>query len=280
VTTETYNPILSKEALPRRRFGTPALRPDTGVALVLFRRGVRATVIWPGDRLTLGENLWGGYTDVYKVDVATHRVAFEHPLPCQGDTHAFPAAFRMTCSVADPVAIVDRQIHDAADVLKAMIDHRVRNLSRRFQLDQVADAERAIADELSDGLLDAALATTQVQVSLRAHEQLEQLGRTTVGISYYERLTGNRYAAIHLEQNPGDARGALELEEVQLQQLERAGEALSDSRLDRRELDNRRRQVFEHLGRRVAPDTPIEGEAEGTRPSIPPPDPDHQEGAI
>ena len=67
--TSTYNPIISKEEIPRLRLFQPRPMPEPGIALVLFREGQPLVTLWPGDRLTAGEVRWGNYKMIYKIDI-------------------------------------------------------------------------------------------------------------------------------------------------------------------------------------------------------------------
>ena len=141
--SETHNLIIGKET-PRLRLFRPRPVPEPGTALVLYREGQSLTTLWPGDRLTSGEVAWGNYKTIYKVDITEHSFSFNCTLPCQGEAFEFHAQVHATYSVENPGLIVERNTTDAYAVLRPLIINTMRNVSRRYEVEQSAEAEEAI----------------------------------------------------------------------------------------------------------------------------------------
>ena len=96
--------------------GLPSAAP--GTVLVVDREGHLVRVLAePGDRLTAGEVRWGQIRTLYEVDVTEHLLEFQDVFPCKDDIGGFRAVVKLSCAVADPVAVVTRGIRDVARVL-------------------------------------------------------------------------------------------------------------------------------------------------------------------
>ncbi len=167
---DTYNPIIGKEEVPRLRLFQPRPTPEPGVALVLFREGQPLVTLWPGDRLTAGEVRWGNYKTVYKIDVTEYSFSFNCALPCESDAFDFQAKVQVTCSVDDPVIIVQRNVTDARAVLEPLIIGTMRNISRDYDVEESAAAERAIIQAVESEAYNVALKLNRFMVKLSLEE--------------------------------------------------------------------------------------------------------------
>jgi len=147
--SESHNLIIGKET-PRLRLFRPRPVPEPGIALVLYREGQPLVTLWPGDRLTSGEVAWGNYKTIYKVDITEHTFRFNCTLPCRGEAFEFHAQVNVTCAVEDPSLIVERNITDARAVLELLVINTMRNVSRRYEVEQSAEAEKAIIKSVQE----------------------------------------------------------------------------------------------------------------------------------
>jgi len=147
--SESHNLIIGKET-PRLRLFRPRPVPEPGIALVLYREGQPLVTLWPGDRLTSGEVAWGNYKTIYKVDITEHTFSFNCTLPCRGEAFEFHAQVNVTYAVENPSLIVERNITDARAVLEPLIINTMRNVSRRYEVEQSAEAEKAIIESVQE----------------------------------------------------------------------------------------------------------------------------------
>jgi hypothetical protein len=145
--------ILSKES-SRLQLFRPHPSPEPGVALVLFREGQSLITLWPKDRLTSGEVKWGNYKTIYKVDTTEHSFSFSCSLPCRGDAFEFKAQVDVTYSVQDPATVVERDIADGRTVLEPLITSTMRAVTRQYDVEQSAEAEKAISEAVQRGTED------------------------------------------------------------------------------------------------------------------------------
>lgn len=197
--SDTYDPILAKEDLPRLRLFRPRPTPEPGIALVLFAPGQRLLTLWPGHQLTAGEVRWGNYQAVYKVDITEHILSFDCTLPCEGDAFDFQAQVRASIVVNEPKIIVERNVRDAVATLKPLLFNTMRRISRRYDVENSADAEQAIMESVRNELFPVGLQINRFVVDLsldadaREHiRTLREIDRTLVKEQRTARLTKQR----------------------------------------------------------------------------------------
>jgi hypothetical protein len=168
---DTYNPIISKEALPRLHLFQPHPTPEPGIALVLFREGHPLVTLWPGDRLTAGEVRWGNYKTVYKIDITEHPFSLKCTLPCESDAFDFQAEVQVACSVDDPAIIVECNITDARAVLEPLIIDTMRSISRDYDVEETAAAERDITEAVKGKEYNLGLQLNRFVIKLGLEEE-------------------------------------------------------------------------------------------------------------
>jgi len=206
---DTYNPIISKEEIPRLRLFQPRPTPEPGVALVFFREGQPLVTLWPGDRLTAGEIRWGNYKIVHKIDITEHTFTFQCTLPCERDAFDFQAEVQVTCSVNDPVVIVERNVTDVRAVLEPLIVRTMRTISRNYDVEESAEAEKAIAQAVEDESYNVGLKLNRFVVKL----SLEEDARTHIRrLKQIEREKERERRASELEK----LRDELEIERMRI----------------------------------------------------------------
>ncbi len=167
---ETYNPILGREEISGLRLFQPRPKPEPGIALVLFKEGQPLVTLRLGDRLTAGEVRWGGYKTVYKIDVTEHSFHFNCNLPCSSDAFDFLAEAKVTYAVDDPAMIVKNNTTDARSVLEPLITDTMRSISRDYDVEQSAAAERAIIDAVKNEAYDVGFNLNRFVVKLRLED--------------------------------------------------------------------------------------------------------------
>jgi hypothetical protein len=165
-----HNPIRHVEELPKfRLFHTPP-SPEPGLALVLFKKGGSLTTYWPTDRLSAGEVRWGNYTIAYKVDLTDHSFAFSCTLPCEGDAFEFNADVNVTYAVSEPKVIVERNVTDVMALIEPIITDIMREVSRKFDVEDSAAAEKAIGLKLNGLRLDEGVKIKRLVAKLGLEE--------------------------------------------------------------------------------------------------------------
>jgi hypothetical protein len=268
---ETYDPVRETRTLEKSRLGAQRPRAVGGLAHVLYGRRTEPLVLTRGDKLTLGEHLFGGYSDLFVVDLSVKRLQRQASLPCRGDAHNFAATLALTCWVDDPKAIVQHNIRDAGAVLWSAVLSQARLVSREFGMGDTAAAERAIADRVASVTLHPAFATEPVEVHLAPDPQAVQIGRRGADITVWNTLVENPLAAAHLAAHPDDIQGALDVVQRMHQQFDESVRSFEEShgRLGA-ELRDQRKAMLERQARQLGMG-PLTGlPTEGVRPVLPP----------
>jgi len=215
--TDTYNPIISKEEVPRLRLFHPRPTPEPGVALVLFREGQPLVTLWPGDRLTAGEVRWGNYKVVYRVDVTEHSFSFDCTLPCESDAFDFQAEVQVSCAVDNPALVVERNITDVCAVLEPLIMRTMRSASRRYGVEESSIAEEAIIQAVENEAYNVGIKLNRFVVKLRLEKDARDYIRKQEEI---RRRTILDKAEIERQREVEAAQAALEKERRKFREAE------------------------------------------------------------
>ncbi|WP_330277092.1 hypothetical protein OG205_16325 [Lentzea sp. NBC_00516] len=86
---------------------------------------------------------------VYEVDMGVHLTRVEVKLPCAGDQCFFDGVVELRWRVSDAEAAVKSGVSNVANELMPEITKRLREVTRKFDIEQVHDAETAAADALT-----------------------------------------------------------------------------------------------------------------------------------
>lgn len=240
--TNSFNPILGKEDIPRLRLFRPRPTPEPGVALVFFQPGQPLVTLWPGQRLTAGEVSWGNFKAIYKVDVTERALQFNCTLPCESDAFDFRANVQATIVVSEPAKIIDRNMTDAVSVLQPLLMSTMRRVSRRHDVDDSAAAEREIIEAILAEKYDVGLALKRFVVelsleqdardhirslrqidrsserelkeaALQQQRQAQEMERVRARMEFYGPLIEQgqwQMLALHLANRPEDVQGVLQ----------------------------------------------------------------------
>jgi hypothetical protein len=169
--TNTYNPILSKEQLVR----FSRLVAEPGVALVLSGQGQPLLSITHNEKgLTTWERVSGKYSLLYKVDVTEHPLIFNFKLPCATDEFEFNAEIQLTCSIAEPDAIIRRNVTDVGIALKPMMMKVMRSISCNYEISQRKVAEQKIGASLETANYDSCFQLKYFILTLSLPEEIIQ----------------------------------------------------------------------------------------------------------
>ncbi len=87
---------------------------------------------------------------VYEIDMGVHLTRVEMTLPCRGDQCHFRSVVELRWQVADAEIAVSSGLSNVANALMPEITTRLRAVTRKFDIEQVQDAESAAVEELRD----------------------------------------------------------------------------------------------------------------------------------
>ncbi|MFJ5261631.1 hypothetical protein ACIQAC_14335 [Streptomyces sp. NPDC088387] len=125
-------------------------------ALVFLTSGGRPQTYLPHQQPTRGELVTSNFRTLYEVDMGIQHMSLEHRLPSDGDAAFFSAETDLTWRVIDPAKVVERQIRDVRALLEPRLLTRMRRESRRYAIEESADAEVAVMEALVTTPLAAA----------------------------------------------------------------------------------------------------------------------------
>ncbi|MCS7484565.1 hypothetical protein ACFFQW_48430 [Umezawaea endophytica] len=86
---------------------------------------------------------------VYEIDMGVHLTRVEMKLPCAGDQCFFDAVVEMRWQVKDAEVAVSSGLSNVASALMPEMTTRLRAVTRKFEIEQVHDAESAVVDALT-----------------------------------------------------------------------------------------------------------------------------------
>ncbi|MDQ2589135.1 hypothetical protein [Saccharothrix yanglingensis] len=172
-------PPAAEGAKDRARPLAPVTAPDFGSPIVdelhvkrfelLYRRlpvGARVARVFvtrSGNCLTYpatgqpttGELVWNKVRTVYEVDLGIHVSTVKAHLPSRGDKIYFKATVDLEWKVTDPAQVVQAGVTDVRKVLSPRLLARLRAVTRRFDIEDAAQAENCANEELEDDSLGA-----------------------------------------------------------------------------------------------------------------------------
>ena len=169
--SQTYDPILEVQALPRFRI-SPGLRgPAMGTALVLERALGIPVVVWPGERVPDART--GNYRRMYVVDVANRGLTFTVSAPSADPAFPFTVTVRFACRIADPVTVVQDGIRDMTAALAPSLTAIVRDVAARFDAMHPGGAEAEIVNRLGSARPSPIVALTGFTASVSMVDEEE-----------------------------------------------------------------------------------------------------------
>jgi hypothetical protein len=146
----SFNPILAER--PVRRFELLHRRPEikAQVALVLVTARGDHHVFAPKQQPTIGEFIWKNIRTLYEVDMGLHQTRIEAELPSAGDAFPFHAVVDVHWRVQEPSKIVTDGITDVREVLEPRLLAQLHEVTRKYDIEEVAEAERDAQSKLKD----------------------------------------------------------------------------------------------------------------------------------
>ncbi|MFC1433025.1 PE-PGRS family protein [Streptacidiphilus sp. N1-3] len=246
-----------------------------------------------------------GYRTVYEVDMGIHHLELVHSLPSQGDAFSFQAEIDVTWQVSSPALVVSSGIRDVPAMISPRIQSLMRAASRKFSVEDSADAESAVQESLYSrpiaedvGLritctarldLDAAAREHQSRLrgikydmqaatpefeylQLRAQQEQALLAQKADFYRYYLERGGIQQWALQVAQHPDDMRHALESlrqdEQIQVQnQMHLIENMIENGTFEDFQLEEPAKEALRQLKHILAP------ASAPPRPSDPPPKP-------
>lgn len=182
----SYDPILGHEEIQPFRLFKPLRPPEYGTAMVLEPHRGDAVVVRPGEEVP--EARFGAYQRMSLVDTTEHRLAFGVTLVSRDPAFGFRAAVTLSCRVSDPTAIISRGIRDMTPALKGPMRGMLRSVSRRYDIAEFHECERALNEAVDTFHGDSAIRLRRAVVEL----QLDEDEITTGGRAYRDRLRQQR----------------------------------------------------------------------------------------
>ncbi|MET8370444.1 CHAT domain-containing protein [Micromonospora profundi] len=142
-------PVLRDEAPVR-----PAMPPPSPTAAVVYStRAGDLKVVEPG---TPGRSSFSDpttYSARYEVDTDGHQALLHVLLPSKDFGRDFRASIAVEFRVTDPAQVVRCAVSDAVPPLRAFLVDTCRPVTRRFDVDEIGDAETAVRELLGPHLL-------------------------------------------------------------------------------------------------------------------------------
>lgn len=120
----------------------------------------RGSYVVGAGRLTMGELWLNTPKEIYAVDTAPRQEEFRLNLPSLEEAFAFAASVRATWQITDPIAAVRGKVDSPEGAVRGYLEERLRELSREFEVERSADAERRINLELQNRMLPVSSAVT------------------------------------------------------------------------------------------------------------------------
>ncbi|MGH9060757.1 MAG: hypothetical protein ACRDZY_14775, partial [Acidimicrobiales bacterium] len=159
---------VSRAALRRNNPAT------SGHSVVVYLTKAGAYEIGSG-RLSMGELWLSTPQKMFLVDVAPHQEKFLLELPAAGDAFCFSADVRVTWRVRDVVAAVKDE-RDPRALVRDFVEERLREVTRKFDVEQSADAEQRVQREYQDrtGTVTEAVELSACTAVLGLNEEIRE----------------------------------------------------------------------------------------------------------
>ena len=144
----SHQPIILERQVSRMNpFYLPRAKARTGLVLVTARAGARPVDL-QGRRFASRELLWAGGT-LYEVDTGLHHTSVQFDLPADGDTSTFRTTAAIEWRVTVPQQVVQDNLRDVREALAPLLQERLGRVTRKFGVGEIAEAEKAVADEMA-----------------------------------------------------------------------------------------------------------------------------------
>jgi hypothetical protein len=126
----------------------------------------RGSYVVGAGRLTMGELWLNTPKEIYAVDVSPRQETFTLSLPSQEEAFAFASSVRATWQITDPIAAVRGNVDSPEHAVRQYLEERLRELTREFEVERSADAERRINIDLGDRMVPVSPAVTVIRCTV------------------------------------------------------------------------------------------------------------------
>lgn len=188
--TSDNDPIVRDDPISFLDWGTTS-RPVRGNTTIVF---VGTDGLPRRDKPSLGERL-AGTLRCFEIDTALHAQSIRWYPPASEEAFRFDGLLQIEWRVHDPEAVCIRGIRDARSIFAPFLDQRLRQISRRFSIEECAAAEAEMNVDLKAApfQLDQGIEIAACAVALRPDERAEEHLAGQVAV----RRDGNRATAEH-----------------------------------------------------------------------------------
>lgn len=149
------SPIVHERHLSRFELLYRRLPVGARIARVFITRSGRYLTYPATEQPTTGELVWNRVRTVCEVDLGVHVSTVNAELPSRGDKVCFKATIDLEWQVTDPTQVVQAKVANVREILSPRMLARLREVTRRFDIADVAEAENAANKELGDESLGA-----------------------------------------------------------------------------------------------------------------------------
>ncbi|MCG8927560.1 hypothetical protein [Lentzea sp. CC55] len=149
------SPIVSERHLSWLELLYRRLPVGARTARVFVTRSGRCLTYPTTEQPTTGELVWNKVRTVYEVDLGTHVSTVSTELPSRGDKIYFNATIDLEWNVADPTQVVQAGVTNVREMLTPRLLARLREVTRRFDIAEAAEAENSANRELDEEQLGA-----------------------------------------------------------------------------------------------------------------------------
>ncbi|GAA2392355.1 hypothetical protein [Dactylosporangium salmoneum] len=166
--------ILSKVPLHRFRFGT-STPARAGVQLVVETAGGRFEAI-TGQR-TVGERMFAPHSVQYEIDMTAKVTPIDMPVKTRDEKYDFHVRLEIRWQVSDAAEVARVGLDDGSSLVSAVVRDRLKELGRRFGIDQTLAFEQSIRQSLTEPGVRAVKSCLWIE-SVSPEVSLDEAGRT------------------------------------------------------------------------------------------------------
>jgi hypothetical protein len=247
-------PIVREFPVKRAELRWRAVRANVALVLATEDRGL--AVVGPGQTVPWRKLRWNEKATGYEVDMGVHQTNIQAELPSSVEAFGFDAKIDTLWRVRDAIRFVTDGVRDVGKALMPIVCGRLRDVSRRFPMEQAANAERAANESLREHPVgrEFGLEVTAF-VRLAMDSSTKQHAANTRGVEHYRQIItagdADQFALV-LAQRPNDFAEVLKALNEERDQNRRlvvdfVNQLVSSGAIDRWEIDEQVRTALDWL---------------------------------